>query len=121
MSNFIILITIFGLGFIAVIFFFNKKLTELKKQHTDPTLLEWLKTMQQSVESTNKMINQSMQSNSSQMVQTLQENTRQLNERLDRTAAVIRDVSTGVGQMNEIGRSMRELQDFLKSPKLRGN
>src|SRR5206468_9986502 len=25
------------------------------------------------------------------------------------------------GQMNEIGRNMRELQEFLKSPKLRGN
>src|SRR6266700_8431057 len=55
------------------------------------------------------------------MVRTLQENSKQLNERLDKAAAVIRDVGREVGQMSEIGRNMRELQDFLKSPKLRGN
>lgn len=55
------------------------------------------------------------------MINTLQENSKQLNDRLDRTAAVIKDVSKEVGQMSEIGRSMKELQDFLKSPKLRGN
>jgi DNA recombination protein RmuC len=58
---------------------------------------------------------------SSQTVRTLQENTKQLNERLDTAARVIRDVEKEVGQMSEIGRNMRELQDFLKSPKLRGN
>jgi DNA recombination protein RmuC len=62
-----------------------------------------------------------MQSNSSSMVRTLQENSKQLNERLDKAAEVIRDVGKEVGQMSEIGRNMRELQDFLKSPKLRGN
>jgi DNA recombination protein RmuC len=55
------------------------------------------------------------------MVRTLQENSKQLNERLDKAAEVIRDVGREVGQMSEIGRSMKELQDFLKSPKLRGN
>ena len=42
----------------------------------------------------------------------------QLNDRLI-AAAVIRDVGKEVGQMSVIGRSMQELQDFLKSPKLR--
>ena len=55
------------------------------------------------------------------MVRTLQENSKQLNERLDKTAAVMREVGVEVGQMSEIGRNMRELQEFLKSPKLRGN
>ena len=62
-----------------------------------------------------------MQVNSTHMVRTLQENSKQLNERLDKAAEVIRDVGKEVGQMSEIGRSMKELQDFLKSPKLRGN
>jgi DNA recombination protein RmuC len=55
------------------------------------------------------------------MVKTLQENSKQLNDRLDKAASVIKDVGHEVGQMSEIGRSMKELQDFLKSPKLRGN
>ena len=97
-------------GFLLLVFFLNKKLSELSKNKSDATLLEWLKTM----EST-------LHLSSSNMVKTLQENSKQLNERLDRAAVVIKDVGREVGQMSEIGRSMRELQDFLKSPKLRGN
>jgi DNA recombination protein RmuC len=98
------------LGFFISFWYFNKKISELKKPTTDQHLLEWLKTMQKSVD---------MSSN--HMIQTLQENSRQLNARLDKAAAVMRDVGVEVGQMSEIGRSMKELQDFLKSPKLRGN
>jgi DNA recombination protein RmuC len=116
----IILVTIL-LGFAGLFFFINKKLSELKKPTSDQALLEWLKTMQQSIDRTNKTINESMQVNSTHMVRTLQENSKQLNERLDKAAEVIRDVGKEVGQMSEIGRSMKELQDFLKSPKLRGS
>jgi len=90
-------------------------------QKPDASLLEWLKSMQSSLEITNKTLNDALRTNSTDMVKTLQENSRELNERLDRTAAVIRDVGKEVGHMSEIGRSMRELQEFLKSPKLRGN
>lgn len=109
------------LGFSVVIFILNKRLSQLKESKTDAALMEWLKSMQVSLESTNTTINQALRTNSSQMVQTLQENTKQLNSRLDTAAAVIRDVGKEVGQMSEIGRSMRELQQFLKSPKMRGN
>src|SRR3970282_2331206 len=44
-----------------------------------------------------------------------------INERLDNAARVIAGVGKEVGQMSEIGRSMKELQDFLRSPKLRGH
>src|SRR3989344_5133847 len=99
-----------ALGFLITLYILNKKLSDLQKNKSDATLLEWLKSMEGSLRST-----------SSNMVKTLQENSKQLNERLDRAALVIKDVGKEVGQMSEIGRSMRELQDFLKSPKLRGN
>jgi DNA recombination protein RmuC len=51
----------------------------------------------------------------------LQENSRQLNERLDTAARVIGDLKQSLGEMSEIGRGMRSLQEFLQSPKLRGN
>ena len=98
------------LGFIAVIYFLNKKLGNLQKEKPDQMLIEWLKSMQISIDK-----------NSESTVRTLQENSKQLNERLDKAAVVIGDVGTKVGEMSEIGRSMKELQDFLKSPKLRGN
>ncbi len=111
MSNeFLSLIIVVVLGFIIVSYLINKKLSEIGKSKTDETLLEWLKTMQSTINSS-----------SSQTVRTLQENTKQLNERLDKAAVVIKDVEKEIGQMSEIGRNMRELQDFLKSPKLRGN
>ena len=109
-NEFFILIVIILLGFVILIYFLNRKLSELSKNKTDENLLEWLKTMQSTINNS-----------SSQTVKTLQENSKQLNERLDTAARVIRDVEKEVGQMSEIGRNMRELQDFLKSPKLRGN
>lgn len=107
-------------GFGAIIFIINKKLGSSNNK-PDDSLVEWLKSMQGSIESTNKTLNDALHLSSTNMVKTLQENSKQLNERLDKAAAVIRDVGKEVGQMSEIGRGMRELQDFLKSPKLRGN
>jgi DNA recombination protein RmuC len=105
----ILLATLIIILFIVLFVFLNKKISNLSKPE-DKSLLEWLKTMQNSVDSS-----------SASMVKTLQENSKQLNERLDKAAMAMRDVGKEVGQMNEIGRSMKDLQDFLKSPKLRGN
>lgn len=44
-----------------------------------------------------------------------------INERLDNAARVINNVTRELSTMQEIGRNMQALQDFLKSPKLRGN
>jgi DNA recombination protein RmuC len=109
-NEFLILAGIIILGFIILIYFFNKKLSGIDNKKTDQALMEWLKNMQSTISNS-----------STETVRTLQENTKQLNERLDTAARVIRDVEKEVGQMSEIGRNMRELQDFLKSPKLRGN
>lgn len=43
------------------------------------------------------------------------------NNRLDNAATVIAKVQKSIGEFSEIGRSMQELQQFLSSPKLRGN
>ena len=120
-NELLIVISLVVFGFLLIIFLINKKLSEINKPKTDEALLEWLKTMQSSLESTNKTLNQALNSSSANMIKTLQENSRQLNERLDKAAMAMRDVGKEVGQMNEIGRNMKELQEFLKSPKLRGN
>lgn len=119
--EFLIIGIIVFLGFGVVIFLLNKKLPSLKKDENNEALLAWLKSMQTSLESTNKTINAALRNTSTTMVRTLQENSKQLNERLDKAAHVIKDVGKEVGQMSEIGRNMKELQEFLKSPKLRGN
>ncbi|KKQ95069.1 MAG: hypothetical protein UT66_C0009G0016 [candidate division CPR2 bacterium GW2011_GWC1_39_9] len=63
------------------------------------------------------MMNQNMQG----MQQKIDQTTRDINDRLDRAANVIGHVSKELGSLQEIGRNMKGLQDFLKSPKLRGN
>lgn len=99
--------------FIAFFFLF-RQISEIKnKKNGDESLqvlTEWLKGMQTSVEKNTEVTQKQ-----------LAESSRSLNERLDRAATVIAGVQKEVGQMSEIGRSMKDLQDFLNSPKLRGN
>lgn len=55
----------------------------------------------------------------------LNQNIQNLESRVDskltQASNAIMDVQKHLGQMGEIGRSMKEFQDFLRSPKLRGN
>ena len=94
-------LVIVGFGILTVL------LSKKQTQSIDPTLLEWIKSMQAS-----------LQQNQTNIASVLQENSKQLNERLDRAAHVIGEVNKEIGKMGEIGRNMQELQDFLKSPKL---
>ena len=98
-------------GLAIVVFLINKKLSEIvEKTKPDETLREWARTSQEQLQKSNQNINQ-----------TLQQNTQAISERLDRAARVIGSLQKEAGQFSEIGRSMRDLQEFLKSPKLRGN
>lgn len=95
----------------ALAYLLNKKLTELKNSSgPSAELLEYLKTTNSRLDEQNKNI-----------TSVLQSSTKTLNERLDNAARVIGAVQKNIGEMSEIGRGMKELQDFLKSPKLRGN
>ena len=105
----LIVAAVIGIGF--VIFF--RQLRELKEKKEDKSqevLMKWLAEMRQSVDKSTET-----------MQQRLDATNKAINERLDNAARVIAGVGKEVGQMSEIGRSMKELQDFLRSPKLRGN
>lgn len=58
---------------------------------------------------------------SDELVEWLKLSTTQFNARLDNAAKIIGEVQRSIGEFAEIGRSMNELQEFLQSPKLRGN
>ncbi len=105
-SDLLIISSILIIGFGIVIYLISRS----SKQKQDASLLEWMKSMQTSFDQNSKTMNS-----------TLLENSKHLNDRLDNAARVISAVQKNIGEMSEIGRSMRELQDFLKSPKLRGN
>jgi len=65
---------------------------------TDVALTEWLKSTSES----------------------MRQNTVQFNQRLDNAAQVISGVQRSLGEMTEVGRGIKSLQEFLQSPKLRG-
>jgi len=97
---------------VAVILFFVKKwLTDLsEKTKLSEEVVEWLKDMGKRVENSTHAVDQK-----------LSENMKNFNIRLDKAAYVIAQVQKNIGEFSEIGRSMKELQEFLQSPKLRGN
>lgn len=68
-----------------------------------------------------RSLTQSLSEQNKTFVSVLQRNTSDLNARLDKAAVVIQGVQRNLGEMSEIGRSMKDLQEYLKSPKLRGN
>ena len=88
-SEVILIVAALIIGFAAIIYFINKKLTTGK---TDETLVSWLKTMQSS-----------------------------LDTRLDNATQLMGQIRQDAGRFAELSLSMKNLQDYLKSPKLRGN
>lgn len=92
----IITLLVIVAGFISLFYFFNRRFKDLEeKQKEDQAFL---------------MLNQNLQGMQ-----------RLINERLDRAAQVIAQVNKELGGMREIGHQMQSLQEFLRSPKMRGN
>jgi DNA recombination protein RmuC len=131
-----VLVLVILSGFGATVFILNVKLKELRDQSKDSEaqkmLMEWLKTMQASLETTNKntqvsletihkTLGESLRSSTVDVSKILQENTKQLNERLDKAAEVIGGVQKNLGQMQETTVYLKDLHQILQAPKLRGN
>lgn len=116
-TEFLIIIALIIAGFVVLAWLVKQK----SDQQSNETLVEWLKSMQKTIDRTNETLNEAMRGSTRDVAQLLQTNTKQLNERLDLAARVIGDLKKNLGEMSEVGRGIRSLQEFLQSPKLRGN
>ncbi len=104
MENFLwAILVVVILGFLAIVYFLNKKFEELGKSKKEDQALQ--------------ILNQGILG----MQQRIDKTTEAINKRLDNAASVIGAVNKELGEVQEIGRQMKDLQDFLRSPKLRGN
>lgn len=101
--DFLVILLVIIFGFLILGFLITKK-------QGSKELTEIIRILQSSSAEDRKMLLQSLSSN-----------TDSLNQRLDNAAKVILDVQRNLGEMSEVGRSMKDLQSFLSSPKLRGN
>jgi len=117
----LILILVLIAGFIGLGYFLSGRLKNLlgekKDDDSHKILMEWLKDMRGSLDR-----------NLGNVQDSLDKSNQTLNNRLDGAARAVNDVSKELGKMqkevgvmSEIGRSMKQLEDFLKAPKLRGN
>lgn len=98
----ILLFIIISIIFILIVIRFWLNKLEEKTKLSDE-LVEWLKSSTTNID------------------QKLSKNMEMFNTRLDKAAYVIAAVQKNIGEFSEIGRSMKELEEFLRSPKLRGN
>ena len=114
-------IIILIIGFVLLSFFIKSEISKLNSKPQDQALIEWLRSMQTSLDATTKSLNDAMRGSTNDMTKVLQANTKQLNDRLDTAASVIGDLKKNLGEMSEVGRGIKSLQEFLQSPKLRGN
>src|SRR3989344_3992770 len=108
------------LGFVVLYFLLRKQLEALKPKE-DNSLLEWIKATQGDIGKLKHSLTNTLNSSNQNVTDTLQKNYQQLHERLDSATKVIGELKNETGKFSEIGRSMKDLQDFLNSPKLRGN
>src|SRR3989304_10600382 len=87
---------------VIVAIFINKKLSDLaEKQKPPEELMEIIKMLQTGSKDDRKVL-----------LESLQKNTQSLNERLDNAARVIGQVQKNLGEMSEVGRGIRSLQEF---------
>lgn len=122
MDQFPLLTIIFfclGLGFLA--WFIKQQMQKITDRPADPTLMEWAKSTQADIKSLQAEMSKILLSTNKDLTTTLQKSYGDLHERLDKAAIIIGDLKKEAGQFSEISRSMRDLHDFLRSPKLRGN
>lgn len=106
---YIVLLAIAVLFVIAVLIvsiFLLVRLNSLKKSRDDDQSMA--------------LLNQNMQSLQSTFQEKLDRTNQVINDRLDNAARVIGLVNKELGQMSQIGQSLQNFQDLLKSPKLRG-
>ncbi len=108
--NLTFVLIIFLAAVVIAAIFLNRKLIDLKEaQKPSDELLEIIKTLQTGSRDDRRAL-----------LDSLQKNSQSLNERLDNAARVISQVQRNLGEMSEVGRGIRTLQEFLQSPKLRG-
>jgi DNA recombination protein RmuC len=86
-----------------------------------------LALLQQQLEALRQQTTEALRANEQTMRQSLTDVTGQVSERLDRTAQVVSDVSSRLGQVSEssrrileVGQDIASLQEILRAPKLRG-
>lgn len=97
----------------------------LARPRKDQELLQYfqndLQALRQAVDSTKDTVNKSLFTSNKSVTDALASSTKDIHDRLTKAAEVIGELKREAGAFTEVSRSMKDLQEYLKSPKLRGN
>ncbi len=107
-------------GFLSLLWYINRQFSSHAKNDSQVTIIEWIKATQKDLQFLQSALTQTLQRSDKNVNDTLQRSYQELNTRLDNAAKVIGELKLETGKFTEIGRSMKALEDFLSSPKLRG-
>lgn len=121
-TEFIVLIVVLAGGF-AIVFAYLFKMQKAAKEAAKPednqtmnVMMEWMKQLKDSSDQTKSEMNQTRKEIQAGMEGT----SKAINERLDNAARVINLVNKELGQVQQIGQSFAQFQDFFLSAKKRG-
>lgn len=139
----LIIFSILGTSIALIVLIANYLINKKSPKGYDRELLDVMHSIQNSVETklqnvqsitnqqlTNmqKTVDFRLQNVANELVKTsetlnfrVDKTTDSLNTRLDKTSEIINNVQKELGSMSEIGRNLSDLQNFFRSPKLRGN
>lgn len=119
-TTIILAILILALAFMLW-YYLRQQFSRFEKEKDDQTMLEWVKTTQQDIKDLRQTMSDSMSKSDQRIASSLQQHTKEIHDRLTRAAEVIGELKREAGAFSEVSRSMKDLQEFLRSPKLRGN
>ena len=107
MNNILFTIILLGAFTFVIIWYITKKFRELEMPKGDQGSMQ--------------ILNQNLQALQHNITSQLHNNNQNINQQLNYASKAISSLSQELGQMQQIGSQLRNFQDFLKSPKLRGN
>ena len=121
-TDLIIILVIVMAAFAVILIWQQRSFRKLQKGgDVDENLKGWIESTKQDMEEMKREVRGGLDKNSEVLQSQLGATNKAINERLDKAAAFMKTIGDEVGQMRELGKSMKDLQDFLQSPKLRGN
>ena len=121
-QEFYLILAVFIICFAIIVWLINKKLSALaEKTKPDENLIRLIESLQKNEKELRNDLHIGLQNQSKTIFNSLAQSNKSINKRLDNAAHYISQVSLQVGKMSELGQSLRDLQMFFHSPKLRGN
>ncbi len=117
-----IIIAVVVAVFVVMMIWQQRRFKELKDGgKVDENLKNWIEGTKKDMDTLRHEVRGGLDKNTETLQHQLGVTNQSINERLDKAAMFMKTIGHEVGQMRELGKSMKDLQDFLQSPKLRGN